>query len=159
MNSEKIEQGVRLILEGIGEDPEREGLVETPARVARMYEEIFAGMEGDPDIFFEKLFDANHQEMVIVKDIPFYSMCEHHLIPFFGHAHLAYIPGEDGRICGISKLARLVDLYAKRPQVQEHLTSQIADTRFSHLQVHRLRHPREADGLVERLAERVIKPN
>lgn len=128
MNSEKIEQGVRLILEGIGEDPEREGLVETPARVARMYEEIFAGMEGDPDIFFEKLFDANHQEMVIVKDIPFYSMCEHHLIPFFGHAHLAYIPGEDGRICGISKLARLVDLYAKRPQVQEHLTSQIADT-------------------------------
>jgi len=128
MDHDRIERGVRLILEGIGEDPDRDGLKETPARVARMYEEVFSGLSEDPDEHFRTLFDEGHQEMVLVKDIPFYSMCEHHLVPFFGHAHVAYIPGADGRICGISKLARLVDVYAKRPQVQERLTSQIADT-------------------------------
>ena len=116
MDLQKIEQGVRMILEGIGEDPDRDGLMETPARVARMYQEVFAGMTQDP------------AEMVLVRDIPFYSMCEHHLVPFFGMAHVAYIPDAEGRVCGLSKLARLVDVYAKRPQVQERLTSQIADT-------------------------------
>jgi GTP cyclohydrolase I len=128
MDNAKIEQGVRLILEGVGEDPNREGLLETPARVARMYEEVFAGLTEDPRRHFETLFDEHHEEMVIVRDIPFYSMCEHHLVPFFGHAHVAYIPAADGRICGLSKLARLVEAFAKRPQVQERLTSQIADT-------------------------------
>lgn len=128
MDTAKIEEGVRLILEGIGEDPQREGLLKTPARVARMYEEVFAGMSEDPRRHFETLFDEGHQEMVLERDIPFYSMCEHHLVPFFGKAHIAYIPGVDGCICGLSKLARLLDAYAKRPQVQERLTSQIADT-------------------------------
>jgi GTP cyclohydrolase I len=128
MDREKIEQGMRLVLEGIGEDPDREGLKKTPARVAKMYEEIFGGMDQNPDELFETTFDEEHQEMVLVRDIPFYSMCEHHLVPFFGSAHVAYIPAPDGRICGLSKLARLVDLYAKRPQVQERMTSQIADT-------------------------------
>ena len=128
MDKAKIEEGVRLILEGIGEDPNREGLLKTPARVARMYEEVFSGMGVDPRRHFETTFDEHHEEMVIVRDIPFYSMCEHHLLPFFGLAHVAYIPAADGRICGLSKLARLVDEYAKRPQVQERLTSQIADT-------------------------------
>jgi GTP cyclohydrolase I len=127
VDHEKIEQGVRLILEGIGEDPDREGLRKTPARVARMYEEILDGMSQDPDELFATLFDEGHQELVIVKDIPVYSICEHHLLPFFGEAHVAYIPNESGKICGISKLARLVDVYAKRPQVQERLTSQVAD--------------------------------
>lgn len=133
MDTGKIEEGVRLILEGIGEDPDREGLKKTPARVAKMYEEVFAGMTEDPSVHFETTFDEHHQEMVIVRDIPFYSMCEHHLVPFFGLAHVAYIPAADGRICGISKLARLVDAYAKRPQVQERLTSQVADTLIEEL--------------------------
>ncbi len=128
MDLEKIEEGVRLILEGIGEDPQREGLLKTPARVARMYEECFAGLYEDPSVHFETTFDEHHEELVIVHDIPFYSMCEHHLVPFFGKAHVAYIPAKSGRICGISKLARLVDSYARRPQVQERLTSQVADT-------------------------------
>ena len=128
MDLEKIEQGVRLILEGVGEDPDREGLQKTPSRVAKMYAEVFAGMTEDPSVYFETLFDEHHQEMVLVRDIPFYSMCEHHLVPFFGHAHVAYIPNKDGKVCGLSKLARLVDCYAKRPQVQERLTSQVADT-------------------------------
>lgn len=128
MNRELIEQGVRLILEGVGEDPNREGLLKTPSRVAKMYEEVFSGMEQTAEPLFETLFDEHHNEMVMVRDIPFYSMCEHHLMPFFGTAHVAYIPGNEGKICGISKLARLVDLYAKRPQVQERLTSQVADT-------------------------------
>ena len=132
----KIEQGVRLILEGIGEDPDREGLQKTPARVARMYEEVFAGMTDDPARYFETMFDENHDQMVLVRDIPFYSMCEHHLVPFFGHAHVAYIPGTDGKVCGLSKLARLVDAYAKRPQVQERLTTQVAETLMEQL------HPR-----------------
>jgi GTP cyclohydrolase I len=128
MDYEKIEQGVRLILEGVGEDPGREGLLDTPRRVARMYEEVFSGLGQSPDELFEKSFGENHTEMVLVKDIPFYSICEHHLVPFFGTAHVAYIPGREGRICGLSKLARLVDMFARRPQVQERLTSQVADT-------------------------------
>ncbi len=128
MDHAKIEEGVRLILEGVGEDPAREGLLDTPARVARMYEEILAGMQQEPGELFTKIFDEGHQEMVIVHDIPVYSMCEHHMVPFFGKAHIAYIPNESGQICGISKLARLVDLYARRLQVQERLTSQVADT-------------------------------
>jgi GTP cyclohydrolase I len=128
MDYEKIAQGVRLILEGIGEDPGREGLLDTPQRVARMYEEVCSGIGQEPTELFEKSFGENHTEMVLVKDIPFYSICEHHLVPFFGMAHVGYIPGREGRICGISKLARLVDVFAKRPQVQERLTSQVADT-------------------------------
>jgi GTP cyclohydrolase I len=126
MDRERIMQGVRLVLEGIGEDPQREGLLETPRRVADMYEEIFAGMAQEPGEHFCVTFNEGHREMVIVRDIPLYSMCEHHLIPFMGRAHVAYIPGKDGRICGLSKLARVVDIYAKRPQVQERMTSQIA---------------------------------
>ena len=133
MDNAKIEQGVRLILEGIGEDPDREGLLDTPARVARMYEEVFAGLTEDPARHFEVTFDEHHEEMVLVKDIPFYSMCEHHLVPFFGKAHVAYIPASDGRICGLSKLARLVEAFAKRPQVQERLTNPIADTLIEQL--------------------------
>ncbi len=129
MDLEKIEQGVRLILEGIGEDLNREGLIETPSRVAKMYAECCAGLYQDPAVHFETLFNEDHEEMVIVKDIPFYSMCEHHLAPFFGKAHICYIPAaDDGRVCGLSKLARLVEVYARRPQVQERLTRQIAET-------------------------------
>jgi len=133
MDLSKIEQGVRLILEGIGEDPQREGLLKTPERVAMMYAECFAGLYGNPAEYFETTFDEHHEEMVLVRYIPFYSMCEHHLVPFFGKAHVAYIPAADGRICGISKLARLVDVYARRPQVQERLTGQIADTLIEQL--------------------------
>ena len=128
MDLERIEKAVREILLAVGEDPEREGLQETPARVARMYEEVFAGLTEDPAVHFEKTFDEHCNEMVLVRDISFYSMCEHHLVPFFGKAHIAYIPAPDGRVCGLSKLARLVEVYAKRPQVQERLTGQIADT-------------------------------
>ena len=128
MDAKKIEEGVKLILEGVGEDVGREGIKKTPERVAKMYEEIFSGADVDPKDLFKTTFDEGHTEMVLVKDIPFYSMCEHHLMPFFGVAHVAYIPGENGRICGISKLARLVDVFAKRPQVQERLTTQIANT-------------------------------
>ena len=133
MDLEKIEQGVRLILEGMGENPKREGLLKTPERVARMYEECCAGLFEDPSEFFETTFDEHHEEMVIVHDIPFYSLCEHHLAPFFGKAHVAYIHANTGRICGISKLARLVDCFARRPQVQERLTSQVADTLMAEL--------------------------
>lgn len=133
MDTAKIEQGVRLILEGIGEDPNREGLLKTPSRVAKMYQEIFAGMTEDPSVHFETLFAEDHEEMVLVKDIPFNSMCEHHLVPFVGKAHVAYIPSENGCVCGLSKLARLVDAYAKRPQVQERLTKQVADTLMEQL--------------------------
>jgi GTP cyclohydrolase I len=133
MDRTKIEAGVRLILEGVGEDPTREGLLETPRRVAEMYAEIFAGLDQDPAQHFCVTFDEGHQEMVLVRDIPLYSVCEHHLLPFVGRAHVAYIPGPDGRICGLSKLARVVDVFAKRPQVQERLTSQVADTIVKHL--------------------------
>jgi GTP cyclohydrolase I len=124
---DRIEHAVREILEAIGEDPDRDGLVRTPLRIAKMYEEIFAGMREDPSHHLTVTFEAEHDEMVMVRDIPLHSMCEHHLIPFAGRAHVAYIPGADGRITGLSKIARLVDGFAKRPQVQERLTTQIAD--------------------------------
>jgi len=133
MDRDKIIQGVKLMLEGIGEDPEREGLLDTPRRVADMYSEIFAGVEQDAAEHFCVTFNEGHQEMVLVRDISLYSMCEHHLVPFMGRAHVAYVPGKDGRICGLSKLARVVDVFAKRPQVQERLTSQIADTIMENL--------------------------
>jgi GTP cyclohydrolase IA len=123
----RIERAVREILIGIGEDPERDGLRETPARVARAYAEQFSGLGQRPEDVLTTVFDADHDEMVLVRDIALYSICEHHLIPFHGRAHVAYIPGDDGRITGLSKLARLVDGFAKRPQVQERLTTQIAD--------------------------------
>jgi len=128
MDQNKIEEGVRLILEGIGEDPERNGLQLTPERVARMYAEVLQGMEQDATEFFVSTFEEGHREMVLVKDIPFYSLCEHHLVPFFGLAHVAYLPGPAGKICGLSKLARTIDVFARRLQVQERLTSQIANT-------------------------------
>jgi GTP cyclohydrolase I len=124
----RIEKAVREILEAIGEDPDRDGLQNTPARVANMYAEVFSGLETDPDELLTVTFEANHDEMVMVKDIDLASLCEHHLIPFLGRAHVAYIPNEDGRITGLSKLARVVDAYARRPQVQERLTTQIAET-------------------------------
>lgn len=123
----RIEAAVREILSAIGEDPTRDGLLDTPARVARMYEEIFSGLRETPDHHLQVTFEANHDEMVMVRDIPFASACEHHLVPFIGRAHVAYIPNDEGRITGLSKLARLVDAYARRPQVQERLTAQIAD--------------------------------
>ncbi|MCI0346527.1 MAG: GTP cyclohydrolase I, partial [Chloroflexi bacterium] len=123
----RIERAVRDILLAIGEDPARDGLRDTPARVARMYEEIFAGMRESPDLHLQTLFDADHDEMIMVRDICLMSFCEHHLLPIIGRAHVAYIPNEDGRITGLSKLARLVEAYARRPQVQERLTSQVAD--------------------------------
>ena len=133
MDREKIEAGVRLILDGIGEDASREGLVDTPRRVAEMYEEIFSGLGADAAEHLCVTFNEGHQEMVLVRDIPLYSVCEHHLVPFMGRAHVAYIPGKEGRICGLSKLARVVDVFAKRPQVQERMTSQIADTIVEYL--------------------------
>jgi GTP cyclohydrolase I len=128
LDPERVERAVKELLIAIGEDPDREGLVATPRRVAAMYEELFAGVDEDPSKFLTLTFAAEHDEMVMVRDIPFASLCEHHLVPFMGKAHVAYIPGEDGRITGLSKLARLVDAYAKRLQVQERMTSQIADT-------------------------------
>lgn len=123
----RIEKAVREILEAIGEDPDRDGLAQTPGRVARMYQELFAGLHQDPAEHLEVTFEMDHDEMVMVRDIPFYSLCEHHLVPFVGQAHVAYIPSRDGRITGLSKLARLVEGYSQRPQVQERLTTQIAD--------------------------------
>jgi GTP cyclohydrolase I len=127
VDQERIQRAVREILIAIGEDPERDGLKETPARVGRMYAEVFSGLREEPDHHLQVLFEANHDEMVMVRDISLTSMCEHHLVPFMGKAHVAYIPGDDGRVTGLSKLARLVDAYAKRPQVQERLTAQIAN--------------------------------
>jgi GTP cyclohydrolase IA len=124
---ERAEAAVRELLYAIGEDPEREGLLETPRRVAKAYQEMFAGLYEDPDEMLAKTFAEDHEELVLIKDIPMYSVCEHHLAPFHGMAHVGYIPSVDGRVTGLSKIARLVDLYAKRPQVQERLTAQIAD--------------------------------
>jgi GTP cyclohydrolase I len=124
---DRIEKAVREILEAIGEDPDREGLQRTPQRVARMYAEIFRGLHEDPASHLTVSFEAEHDEMVLVRDIPLYGACEHHLIPFAGRAHVAYIPGREGRITGLSKIARLVEGFARRPQVQERLTTQIAD--------------------------------
>ena len=124
----RVEAAIRELLHAVGEDPDREGLRETPARVARAYREIFAGLYQEPGDVLTTTFDIGHEEMVLVKDIEVYSTCEHHLVPFHGVAHIGYIPGEDGRVTGLSKLARLVEVYARRPQVQERLTAQIADT-------------------------------
>jgi len=123
----RIASAVREILAAIGEDPDRDGLLDTPMRVARMYAEVFSGLRDDPQSHLRVMFEANHDEMVMVRDIPMTSMCEHHLVPFMGRAHVAYIPGTDGRVTGLSKIARLVDAFAKRPQVQERLTAQIAN--------------------------------
>ena len=125
MDSEKIKEGVRLILEGIGEDVDREGLLETPDRIARMCGEVFSGLDADPSEHLEKKFTATGNDMVLEKDITFYSVCEHHLLPFYGKAHVAYIP--DGKVAGLSKLARTVEVFARRPQIQENMTAQIAD--------------------------------
>jgi GTP cyclohydrolase I len=127
IDTARIQAAVRELLIGIGEDPDREGLQETPARVARACTEIFSGIGRDPKEVLARTFNASHDEMVIVRDIEVYSVCEHHLLPFHGVAHVAYLPPVEGRIVGLSKLARLVDLYARRPQVQERLTTQIAD--------------------------------
>ncbi len=127
MDLPRIERAVREILEAIGEDPERDGLRDTPVRVARMYAEIASGLHEDPSEHLTVTFDSSHDEMVMVRDIPLYSLCEHHFVPFSGKAHVAYIPGKDGKITGLSKIARLVEGYSRRPQVQEQLTVQIAE--------------------------------
>ena len=129
----RIEAAVREILEAIGEDPDREGLQDTPKRVAKAYDEFFAGLAQDPADVLGTTFDISHEELVLVKDIPFYSTCEHHLVPFHGSAHIGYIPSREGRITGLSKLARLVEVYARRPQVQERLTTQIVEALMTHL--------------------------
>jgi GTP cyclohydrolase I len=129
----RIEHAVREILIALGEDPDRDGLIKTPARVARAYAELFAGLRVDPSKVLKTTFEANHEEMVLVRDIEVMSLCEHHLLPFKGVAHIGYIPGSHGRITGLSKLARLVEVYARRPQVQERLTSQIASMLMSQL--------------------------
>ncbi len=131
IDQEKIKEGVRLLLEGIGEDPSREGLVETPDRIARMYEEICRGYEDDAAVHLSKTFTVSQEEPVLERDITFYSMCEHHMMPFFGKAHVAYIP--DGKVVGISKLARTVEVFAKQLQIQERMTGQIADAIMENL--------------------------
>ena len=125
VDQERIRSAIRTILEAVGEDPDREGLRDTPARVARMYAELFSGLHDDPSVHLKAVFDEQHHEVVLLKDIAFHSTCEHHLMPFHGSAHVAYIP--DGKVLGISKFARIIDSFARRPQVQERLTSQIAD--------------------------------
>ena len=133
VDKQKIEQAVRLLLEGIGEDTEREGLKETPARIARMYEELMAGMDEDAAVHLSKTFTSHNTGIVLEKDITFYSMCEHHMLPFYGKAHVAYIP--DGKVVGLSKLARTVEVFARRLQLQEQLTDQIADALMDELGV------------------------
>jgi GTP cyclohydrolase I len=133
IDQERVEHAVRELLLAIGEDPDRDGLKQTPARVARSYVEIFAGMTQEPEDVLTTTFEINHDELILVRDIEVYSTCEHHLVPFHGVAHVGYIPGHDGRVTGLSKLARLVDVYARRPQVQERMTSQIADALSAHL--------------------------
>lgn len=133
VDQKRIQRAVREILAAIGEDPDRDGLLDTPKRVAKAYAEMFAGLHQDAADVLSTSFDLNHQELVLVKDIPFYSTCEHHLVPFHGTAHLGYIPSTDGRVTGLSKLARLVEVFARRPQVQERLTTQIVDAMMEHL--------------------------
>ncbi len=135
VNLQKIEEAVKMILEAVGEDVNREGLLDTPKRVAKMYEEMFSGIHEDPREYFSTVFHEEHEEMVLVKDIPFYSMCEHHLVPFYGKAHVAYIP-KDGKVAGLSKLGRCVESVARRPQLQERITSTVADTIMEMLQPH-----------------------
>lgn len=139
----RIEAAVRQILEAVGEDPDREGLRDTPARVAKAYAEFFAGLQQDPSDVLGTTFDISHEELVLVKDISFYSTCEHHLVPFHGTVHIGYIPSKEGRVTGLSKLARLVEIYARRPQVQERLTTQIVEALMMHL------HPRGAIVVIE----------
>ncbi|HEX4830273.1 MAG TPA: GTP cyclohydrolase I FolE [Trebonia sp.] len=136
VDRQRIERAVREILLAVGEDPDRDGLVDTPARVARMYAEQFAGLRQRPEDVLTKLFDEDHDEIVLVRDIEMYSMCEHHLVPFMGKAHIGYIPNVKGEVTGLSKLARVVDVYARRPQVQERMTCQVADALM------RILHPR-----------------
>src|ERR1019366_85513 len=133
IDQDRIERAVREILLAIGEDPDRDGLSQTPARVARSYVEIFAGMRQNPQDVLTTTFEIGHEELILVRDIEVYSTCEHHLVPFHGVAHVGYIPGRDGRVTGLSKLARLVDVYARRPQIQERMTSQIANALCEHL--------------------------
>ena len=133
-DQERAEAAVRELLLAVGENPDREGLVETPARVARAYRETLAGLYEDPEEVLNVTFNESHRELVLVRDIDFYSMCEHHLVPFFGKAHIGYIPGTEGKVTGLSKLARLVDGLAKRPQVQERLTTQVADALMDKLE-------------------------
>ncbi|PRY43191.1 GTP cyclohydrolase I [Geodermatophilus tzadiensis] len=133
VDTARAEAAVRELLLAVGEDPDRPGLRDTPGRVARAYAETFAGLWQDPGEILATVFDEDHDELVLVKDIPMYSTCEHHLVPFHGAAHVGYIPGEDGRVTGLSKIARLVDVYARRPQVQERMTRQIADAVDEHL--------------------------
>lgn len=141
INQEKIRQAVRLLLEGIGEDTDREGLLETPDRVARMYEELYGGMEEDASVHLSKRFHVQNNEMVVEKDITFYSTCEHHMLPFYGKVHIAYVP--DGEVVGLSKLARTVEVYARRLQLQEQFTAQIADALMENL------HPQGVMVMVE----------
>lgn len=141
VDRDKIIEGVKLILEGIGENTEREGLLETPERIARMYEEIFSGMNEDVSVHLQKRFHVEDNQMIMEKNIPFYSMCEHHLLPFFGKVHIAYVP--DGEVLGLSKLARCVEVFAKRPQLQERMTAQIADAIMNEL------HPKGVMVMVE----------
>ncbi|RMB61161.1 GTP cyclohydrolase I FolE [Tessaracoccus antarcticus] len=131
----RIEAAVREILLAVGEDPDRDGLRDTPGRVARSYEELFSGLGADPAELLATTFDIDHKELVLVRDVELTSCCEHHLLPFVGVAHVGYIPGPDGKVTGLSKLARLVDMYARRPQIQERLTSQVADALVEHLGV------------------------
>lgn len=133
-DSARAERAIRELLVAIGEDPAREGLRDTPARVARMYQEIFAGLRQEPGDVLTTTFDLGHDELVLVRDIEVWSQCEHHLVPFFGRAHVGYIPSHEGRITGLSKLARVVDVYARRPQVQERLTTQVAEALVQGLQ-------------------------
>jgi GTP cyclohydrolase IA len=135
INRAQIEEAVRLILEAVGEDPNREGLLDTPKRVAKMYEEVFSGLTIDPKEYFETIFSEDHEELVLVKDIPFYSMCEHHLVPFHGIAHVAYVP-KNGKVAGLSKLARVVEAVSRRPQLQERITSTVADTIMETIEPH-----------------------
>lgn len=132
INTDKIKEAVRMIIEAVGEDPEREGLIETPDRIARMYQEIFSGLEEKAENHLFKTFTIESNDLVIEKDIPFYSMCEHHFLPFYGKVHIAYIPA--GKVTGLSKLARTVDVFAKRPQLQERMTGEIADAIYNNLE-------------------------
>jgi GTP cyclohydrolase I len=134
IDQDKIKKAISLIIEAIGEDPTREGLQRTPERVAEMYADLFSGLHEDPASQLTVGFEEGHREMVIIKDIPFHSMCEHHLLPFYGMAHVGYIPAKDGRVVGVSKLARVVDIISRRPQLQERMTSQIADAIVRSLQ-------------------------
>ncbi|MCD6230529.1 MAG: GTP cyclohydrolase I FolE [Dehalococcoidia bacterium] len=133
VDQDKVKRATVSLIEAIGQDPEREGIKDTPRRVAEMYAEIFAGLDANPKVELTVEFEEDHHEMVILRDIPFYSMCEHHLLPFYGIAHVGYIPSISGKVVGVSKLARVVEIFAKRPQIQERMTKQIADTIFETL--------------------------